>query len=330
LKTAIIGCGLIGQKRAALLAPGDLLAVADLNLPLAQALAAKHPGCLATADAAQALAVPGVEAVIVATTHKQLAPLATQALKAGKHVLVEKPAARNADEFRPVVELAEKLDRRLKVGYNHRFHPALREAHRLLQTPEAGPMLYLRARYGHGGRLGYEKEWRAQKEISGGGELIDQGLHLVDLARWFLGDVKEASGYLPTLYWDMGVEDNAFLLLKHAGGRPAWLHASWTEWKNTFSLEAESRFMKVQVDGLGGSYGPETLTVYRQKPGLGPPDMEKQVFDGPDFSWAAEWAEFRQAVKDGREPLGSGRDGLAALEAAAQVYASSPAEGNQA
>ena len=218
VKLGIIGCGLIGHKRAAVLAPGELVAAADLDKSKADALCAKYPGAQAFGQGLEVAQHPSVDAVVVATSHDQLAPMAMAALKAGKHVIVEKPAARTADEFRPVVEEAAKRNLRLKVGYNHRFHPALLEVKRRLSAPDAGELMYLRARYGHGGRIGYDKEWRAIKAISGGGELIDQGLHLIDLARLFMGEIKGVSGYLPTLFWDMQVEDNVFMLLKHAGG----------------------------------------------------------------------------------------------------------------
>ena len=318
MKVGIVGCGLIGSKRAALLEPGQLLAVADADEAKAKELAAKIPGVKAYSDAVALIAHPGIEAVVVATPHRHLGPLALQAVQAGKHVLVEKPAARQASEFRPVVEEAARRGLRVKAGYNHRFHPALREAKRQLQA--SGEVLFLRARYGHGGRLGYEKEWRAQKEVSGGGELIDQGLHLIDLARMLMGPVESCEGLLPTLYWDMRVEDNAFLLLKHSGGRPSWLHASWTEWKNCFSLEASTRTLKVQVEGLGGSYGPEKLTIYRMKPELGPPDVEIREYPGADESWKAEWAEFEAAVREGREPEAGGADALANLEVVDELY----------
>jgi predicted dehydrogenase len=118
----------------------------------------------------------------------------------------------------------------------------------------------------------------------------------------------------------MQVEDNAFMLLKTAEGRPAWLHATWMEWKNTFSLEAETRLLKVQVDGLGGSYGTETLTLYRMKPEMGPPEVERQEFSAPDASWAAEIAELCAAIREGRRPEADGRDGLAVLELAERMY----------
>jgi predicted dehydrogenase len=140
--------------------------------------------------------------------------------------------------------------------------------------------MFIRARYGHGGRVGYENEWRAQPAISGGGELIDQGSHLIDLSRWFLGDLTVDYAAVPTLFWRMQADDNCFLALRSGSGQIAWLHASWTEWKNTFSFEIFGRDGKLVVDGLGGSYGQERLTYYRMLPQMGPP--ETTTFDFPE------------------------------------------------
>ena len=135
-------------------------------------------------DAAQA---DDVDAVVVATTHDVLSPVALAAVDAGKHVLVEKPAARCARELEPVAAAAARTGAICKVGFNHRFHFAFRKAREIVDSGSLGPLFYVRGRYGHGGRLGYEKEWRMNPAISGGGELIDQGMHLIDLSRWFLG-----------------------------------------------------------------------------------------------------------------------------------------------
>src|SRR5262249_14743006 len=176
---------------------------------------------------------------------------------------VEKPAARNAAELAPVIEAARKTGKVVKVGFNHRFHPAFKSARKLVDDGAVGPLTHVRARYGHGGRLGYDREWRADPAIAGGGELLGQGVHPIDLTRWFLGDVSEVRGEVATFFWDMPVEDNGFLCLKHAPGRIAWLHASCTEWKNLFCFEVFGKTGKLQIDGLGGSYGVERLSYYR-------------------------------------------------------------------
>src|SRR6185295_2401631 len=159
-----------------------------------------------------------------------------------------------------------------QVGFNHRFHPALQKAREIVDTGALGPLMFIRGRYGHGGRTGYDREWRADPAISGGGELIDQGVHLIDLARWFLGEFPVVEGHAGTYFWDMAVDDNAFLSLRTKANQTAWLQASCTEWKNMFSFEIYGRDGKLQVDGLGGSYGVERLSYYKMLPKMGPPE----------------------------------------------------------
>ncbi|HJT79433.1 MAG TPA: Gfo/Idh/MocA family oxidoreductase, partial [Gemmataceae bacterium] len=271
MRVAIVGCGLIGHKRARALGDSRLVAVADTNRARAEQLAGQYPGCAASGDWQEVIARPDVNAVLVATTNQGLAPVTLAAIRHGKHVLVEKPAARSAAELAPVVEAARAGGVVAKVGFNKRFHPAFLKARELFETGELGPLLYVRGRYGHGGRIGYDREWRADPEMAGGGELLDQGVHLIDLARWFAGDYVDVQGHIATYFWDMPVEDNGFLLLKTARGQAAWLHASCTEWKNLFCFEVFCRHGKLQIEGLGGSYGVERLTCYRMLPQMGPP-----------------------------------------------------------
>lgn len=320
MKYGILGCGLIGKKRALCLSKEELVAAFDPAPGAAASFVAAFPDCKMEASAAALLARPEIDAVFVCTSHEHLAGLGAAALKAKKHVLIEKPGARNFEELEALVALARESKRLVKIGFNHRFHPALLKAKELLDSGRLGPLMFLRGRYGHGARPGYEKEWRAQKEISGGGELIDQGVHLIDLSRLFLGDLEAAAAYLPTYFWKMQVEDNAFMLLKSPSGQAAWLHASWTEWKNKFSLEIYGRDAKLQIEGLGGSYGEESLTLYQMKPEMGPPDVERFHFPGSDLSWQREFENFAGAI-EGRSVLnGSLEDGLAALKITADLY----------
>jgi predicted dehydrogenase len=282
MKVGIVGCGLIGNKRAAALGADALVAVSDHDASRARSLSERHPGAAAvTLDEL----IGRSEAVIVATTNDQLAGVATRAVEAGKHVLVEKPAARSFAELEPLARLAEKRAVMVRVGYNHRFHPAARKAREILETGSCGPMLFVRARYGHGGRIGYEREWRADPALAGGGELIDQGVHLIDLSRWYLGEeFADVRGRVLTAYWDMKVDDNAFLTLTTQGGRIAHLHASCTEWKNLFSFEIYTRAAKLHLEGLGGSYGIERLSCYRMRPEMGPPDTTIHEYPFADTS----------------------------------------------
>jgi predicted dehydrogenase len=324
LNFALVGCGLVGRKRAAALAgEAALLHACDVDPKSAAAVAELAAGCRPTTDYAAVIADRRVDAVIVATVNDALAPLALAAIQAGKHVLLEKPGALNAGQLRRLRAAAESAHVRVRLGYNHRFHPALRKARELVEAGALGPLMMLRARYGHGGRRGYDREWRADPKRAGGGELIDQGVHLIDLAAWFLGDFARVDGHAATLFWDMAVDDNAFVSLRTAVGQTAWLHVSCTEWKNLFSLELYGRNAKLAIDGLGGSYGPEKLTLYEMRPEMGPPNATTFDFPAGDDSWALELKAFAEDIRLGREPAPGLREGLRTLEIVEEIYRAS-------
>jgi predicted dehydrogenase len=321
VRLAIVGCGLIGDKRLRALPAGvKVVALVDPERERAQALAARAPGAAVLSDWREAVARADVDAVIVATSNDALAPVTRAAVEAGKHVLVEKPAAHRPEELTPIIALAEERRLCVQVGFNHRYHPAFKQARAVLASGALGPLMFIRGRYGHGGRVGYDREWRARPEISGGGELLDQGVHLIDLSRWFLGEFTSVEGHIATYFWDMPVEDNCFLLLRTGAGQVAWLHATWTEWKNTFSFEIFGRHGKLHIEGLGGSYGVERLSYYQMKPALGPPDTTIWEYPGEDTSWREELLAFRQAVETGTTPLVTLRDAQPALVIVQALY----------
>jgi predicted dehydrogenase len=212
---------------------------------------------------------------------------------------------------------------KLKCGFNHRHHPGILQAREWYDNGVIGEISFIRCRYGIGGRPGYEKDWRMNPEISGGGQLMDQGMHVIDLCRWFLGDFNWIYGITATSFWDISpLEDNAFVMLHTEKGQTAQFHVSWTEWKNLFSFEIFGKNGYIKVEGLGGSYGNERVTLGKRA--LFEPFREETVeFRGEDKSWLAEWREFASAIKDDREPMGNGDDGLEALRIVQAVYDSS-------
>jgi predicted dehydrogenase len=263
---------------------------------------------------------PLVEVVIVSTLHDSLAEITHVAVEAGKHVLVEKPAARTASEIDPVIAAAAKHGVRVRVGFNHRYHRSIRKAKEIIDSGALGELMFVRARYGHGARIGYDKEWRSRPELSGGGELIDQGPHLIDLSRWFLGEFSEVQGFAHTYYWNMPVDDNGFMLLKTAKKQVAFLHASCTEWKNLFSMEIYGKLGKLDLSGLGGSYGVEKLTWYKMLPEMGPPETTSWEYPMGDDSWSVEVAEFFEDIRLGREPAAGLADAQEALRIVELIY----------
>jgi len=317
IRVALIGAGYFGAKRANAVGKSTrsmLTVVADVATDLAEAVGQRFD-CQTTTNWREAVTHENVDAVIVSTPTHLSSQVSLFAVQAGKHVLTEKPCAASSTDFVTVVQAAQARDVRLKAGYNHRYHPAIHRAHELFEQGMIGRPLFIRCVYGHGGRVGYESEWRSQVARSGGGELLDQGVHALDLFQWFLGDFEEVVGMVSTSFWPIApTEDNVFALLRARDNAVAQLHASWTNWKNTFSFEVFGETGYLKVSGLGGSYDRERLCCgLRKRPG-DVPDEHWMDFPEPDDSLEREWEEFLDAVAEGREPLSNGHQACRTLQ----------------
>lgn len=335
LRVAIAGAGTIGTRRARVLLESggaELVAIADASAERRE-LARREFGVRVCERWEDVVRDEAVEAVIVATTNDALAPITAAALERGRHVLCEKPAGRSVEEARRMAEAAERGGGLLAFGFNHRHTDGMVKALAIVRAGGAGTPLVVRARYGHGARPGFEREWRADPARAGGGELLDQGVHLIDLARLALGDVARASGLVRTLSWPIEpLEDNAFALLEHGAGGVTQFHVSLTQWKNLFSFEIYGDQGSVTVEGLGGSYGPERVVWHRRRPQSGPPLEESFEFDEPLGSWRREWRGFLAAVSGapvpaGAVPIATAADGIAVMETVAALYASARSGG---
>lgn len=325
MNIAIIGCGVIGRKRAAAISnyPNDkLVVVCDIEKPRAESMAADFQ-CLSDTEWKNVVSRKDIDIVVSSSINEVSEAITVSALNAGKHVLCEKPLGRNVQEARAMVEASRKNNRILKTGFNHIFHPALWKAKKLTDDGAIGKVLTIRARYGHGSRPGMEKEWRSSKALCGGGEMLDQGVHIIDLIRWFSGEVHQVYGKAETKFWNIEVEDNAFAILKCQNDVTALFHVSWTNWRNIFSFEIFGADGYLLVTGLGGNYGNETLEFGRRRPEGGKPEIEMFEFDSVDKSWELEWQEFRSAIEEGRQPLKNGVDGLRANQIVEAIYESS-------
>lgn len=275
----------------------------------------------------KALSSPKIDIVVVATPNVFLAPITKLALQNGKHVLCEKPAGVNTKEIKENIILAD--DNRLiyMIGFNHRFHPALARAKQLVSEGAIGRIHFIRSVYGHGGRTGYENEWRNKPELAGGGELLDQGIHLIDLAFWFLGDsFEKVHGTLAKNFWSENMEDNAFVILQNHSGTTVSLHASSTQWQKKFLWEIYGESGYIAVEGLGGNYGLETLRVAK-KNDYGKLLKEKTIFfpphhdfKDPDFSLFSLWTKFINSVRTRTPKNPNGRDALNALGVIEEIY----------
>lgn len=319
MNIAIIGAGLIGRKRALALPKHFLKIICDIDKQKVDYLA-KEFKCEAETDWKKIIENKNIDAVIISTTNNLLSKIATEAIKNGKHVFVEKPGGLSLRDLRSTYAAYKKNPVVVMYGYNHRYHPALQKAKQLIDSKKYGSVLFIRARYGHGGRLGYEKEWRFNKELSGGGELMDQGCHLIDLVNFFCGRMDNSLGYIVTLFWKTNLEDAAFFQLKNEKNQLADLSVTCVEWKNIFSFEIILKTAKIQIDGLGRSYGKEKLTLYEMNKKMGPPKIKEYNFPDIDVSWKKEIQSFVKKIKSSDTSDSSIKDAMYVICIIDKIY----------
>jgi predicted dehydrogenase len=307
-KLAIIGAGLIGAKRASV-SKDDLGAFFDPDKNVANKFSNSFD-LPAASSIDEIIANDAISHVIVCTPHKHLFHISKKFIETGRKVLIEKPGCMNYEEVLALKSLNNSSC--ISIGFNHRFHPSFLRIMNNLRLFDHGELMHIRASYGHGGRVGYENEWRAKKEISGGGELIDQGSHLIDLCLMFDKTLEYAYSNLSTSFWNMSVEDNAFVALKSPHSF-AWIHASWTEWKNKFSFEVFFKNIKYDISGLGGSYGKEVLTQYTMSEKMGIPKIDTYQFSDTDNSWHIETNLFLENIEPNEYPSSCNIDELLSI-----------------
>jgi predicted dehydrogenase len=300
MKTGIVGCGKFAEKRAEAMGD-DLIACFDVDYAKARDFAKRH-NCIMVEYLPDLYSA--VDAVVVSTNSGSLYINAKQAIEAGKHVLVEKPGATKSEQIKDLIYVSQKEKVLVQVGFNHRFHPAFMTAKRLIFLEnQIGKVNYVHGTYGHGGREGYGEEWRG-KASEGGGEGLDKGVHLIDLASLFMGageiTFPYVEGKTATYHWGMNVEDNIFMLLKTNNGRIAMLNSSSTDWRNTFRFDILGETGKISIEGLGGSYGTEKLTLYEMVKGKELPEVYSWEFLGKDESLKIEYDCFVRHIKQGR------------------------------
>lgn len=322
IRVGIVGAGLQARRRAGALQgsqDAEVVVVSAEHVDSAKRLATQL-GCEADVGWEWVARRQDVDAVIICTPPHIHAAATIAALRSGKHVLCEKPLARTLSEAAEMLSVAKADGRRLKCGFNHRHHPAVSRAKQWLDQGRIGEPLFIRSRYGICGRPGYEQEWRGNPLVVGGGQLMEQGIHVVDLSRWFLGEFDEVACFIGTQYWQTGsLEDNAFALFRTAQGKVASIHSSLTQWHNLFSFEVFGRDGFMAVEGLGGGYGTERL-VFGPRDFSAPFAKEVVEFRGEDRSWRDEWHEFVRAIREDQEPIGDASDGIEAMRLVVAAY----------
>ena len=271
-----------------------------------------------------------VDAVFVCTPNNVTPDICVEALERCGQVFCEKPPGRDWADFRRIENAAAaRPDHRLVFGFNHRLHPSIQSAKALIGDGGLGDILFLKGTYGKSGGSEYRDSWRNDVKVSGGGILIDQGIHMLDLFHFLLGGLCLRDAALVDSFWGCGVEDNAFVLLESAKGVPAFLHSSATLWKHTFRVEIGCAHGYLVASGFlskTGSYGREQLVIGKRQfegesSAVGNPREEIVHFDRDD-SWDKEVDEFITSIKEGRAPThGTLAEARHAMELIRDIYA---------
>ena len=330
MKVLIVGYGYMGQIRKRVV---DDLTGLSLEGICEPALTQKDTGvdCPHYEDYRTAIEQIHPDIVFICTPNRYTPGVCIFALENGCHVFCEKPPGRNLDDIKRIIK-AERAYPGLKImfGFNHRHHPAILEAKSIVDAGRMGRIMWLRGLYGKSGGSGrlFEQSWRNDPDISGGGILLDQGVHMLDLFRLFCGDFQEIQAMLDTAFWDISVEDNAFVLLRNSDGQIAMLHSSATLWKHTFRLEIGLEGGYLNAQGLlskTGSYGRETLLIGRRPSededvALGNPREEVVYFDN-DLSWDLQVKQLVRCIQDDLPVTDSSTlDALRVMEIIEEVY----------
>ncbi|MGW4365720.1 Gfo/Idh/MocA family protein [Nocardia takedensis] len=264
-----------------------------------------------------------IDAVVVCTPPHLHRDIVRAALAAGKHVLCEKPLTRTSDDAAELAERAETAGLVLHCGFNHRCHPALAAAQHIVATGAIGRPVFGRGVYGIGGRPGLEQEWRSDPSIAAGGQLMEQGIHLVDLFRWMIGDFDSVLGTTANAVFPIApLEDSGVAVLQRADGCHVTVHSTLAQWKNRFSFELYGTHGYVEVTGLGGGYGTEVLR-HGIRDAYAPFSETVTEYRGQDRSWQLEWEGFVTAVRSGGAPPVSAAEGAAAMRLVEAAYRSS-------
>ena len=332
LKVGIAGYGVVGRRRRQFIdAHPDLETVAVCDRSFG------NDGELADGvrhyTHYSALLMEKLDLLFVCMTN-DIAPKATIAgLERGLHVFCEKPPGRSLDDVLGVMACERRHPGlKLKYGFNHRYHDSVREALKIVRLGELGQVVNLKGVYGKSKFIsfGQHSDWRTDRTVAGGGILLDQGIHMVDLLRLFAGEFTEVHSFVSNGYWGHDVEDNAYALMRTADGKVAMLHSSATQWRHRFELDITLERGALVLSGIlsgSKSYGTETLTVARADPDddTGDPKESVTQYDR-DPSWADEIAEFAAAVRDGKPIVsGSSDDALRTMHLVYRIYCADPA-----
>jgi predicted dehydrogenase len=326
INCGIIGFGKMGKIRASAIensGKGRVVTVYDPCL----ALGCAYP---VAASPTEILNAPDIDAIFVCTPNSSIPLLCTQALQAGKHVFSEKPPGFNAGQVESVIQ-AEMSSSGLKLmyGFNHRHHRSILRMKKIVDSGDLGRVLWVRGRYGKEVDESFFEGWRANPELAGGGILLDQGIHMLDLLSHLGGEFDEVSAFVSNLFWKIdGIEDNVFAIFRNSkSGTCASVHSTMTQWRYLFSLEVFLEGGALILNGLktsSGAYGDENLAIKRNSSHLqdGRFESEEHIVYHIDTSWQSEIDHFFECIEKNQDVrCGTSADALNVMRMIDRIYA---------
>lgn len=331
LRVGIAGYGIVGKRRGNCIRENkqmNLVAVCDRNFEED----GKFDNGIYYYNNYNKLLTHELDVLFVCLTNDIAAEVTIAGLENGLHVFCEKPPGQNVEQIEKVISVEKKYPQlKLKYGFNHRYHESVKDAFNIIKSGELGKIIDLNAVYGKSKVVtatGPNADWRSKREVAGGGILLDQGIHMVDLIRYFSGDFKEVHSFISNNYWNYDVEDNAYAIMRGMDGKVAMLHSSATQWRHDFRLHITLEKGSIVLKGILSStksYGAETLTVaYKSDDERGDP-KEKTIRYNHDPSWDEEVKEFSKAILEDLPIIsGTSQDAYKTMELVYLIYGADP------
>jgi predicted dehydrogenase len=325
LKVGIAGYGIVGKRRHNYINEHphlEVVAVCDQSFKESYF----KEGGISYFNNTDLLLNENLDLLFVCLTNNVAAEVTVAGMKKGLHVFCEKPPGMNVEDIQKVILVEkENPDLKLKYGFNHRYHESIKKALQIIQSGELGKVINLRGIYGKSRVIPFSGGWRSKRELSGGGILLDQGIHMVDLMRLFCGDFIDVKSYISNDYWKHDVEDNAYALLKDKFGRIAMLNSSATQWQHKFSLDISLTEGYIELSGIlsgSKSYGEEKIVIGKRDDESDNGQMESTTIKFlQDNSWKEEIFEFADAIINNKKiESGSSSDALETMKLVFNIY----------
>ena len=329
-KVGIAGYGVVGKRRHA-----ALKKIHDFKVTSLSDISFKDEDNLLNlncySDYRDLIKNEDLDILFISLPNNHAASATLLGLKKNLHVFCEKPPAKTLSELMPIKEHLEKTDLKLMYGFNHRFHSSVIHAKKIIDSDELGKIVNLKGIYGKSNMISFNQtDWRTDREKSGGGILLDQGIHMLDLMNYFVGGFNNIFSIIQNTFWNFDVEDNAFVLMQNDDGIIGQLHSSATQWRHTFNLDITLKKGSLILGGLltsSKSYGDETLKIIYADPDndKGNPKEEIINFD-EDISWDMEIKRFTDAVRNSDKiKNGSIDQAIEIMDLIEKIYKADPA-----